>query len=112
MSKTRTATTAHGDVDYETVDCTSCENEVAKTDAQRFITGDVVEYHHWSHKNTKQYELDSQTVSTGWVCEYCREDPAQYPSKGRFTFNVSTEAAWALAFALIFSFGMVGAILL
>lgn len=77
MTNQRKAVTAHGEVPYETVECDSCGNEVAKDDAEKFVIGDHIHTDKWSHKGD---ELEFKNYRTGWACEYCKGDPAGFPS--------------------------------
>lgn len=74
---TRAATTAHGEVEYETVECSSCGNEIPKDEASRFIIGDCAGVDKWSHRGD---EWEFTSYRTGWACPYCRDDPAGYPT--------------------------------
>lgn len=116
MEKTKmakqTAHTAHGDVDYETVVCASCENEVPKQTSTRFIMGDVVEHHNWGYKNVEEYGFDSSSIAKGWACEYCRESEmgvAGFPTKIRqLPLGFVGVAFIATLFAAILIVGMLG----
>lgn len=75
MSK-QTTPTVHGDVEYETVECDSCGNELAKESADRLIVGDV------DRIRTSDYRPDEirfNSYTLGWVCPYCNSDPASFP---------------------------------
>lgn len=93
MSATqRTAPTPHGDVGYETVTCTSCDNEVAKEDAKRFVIGDVKE------RFLGEIRFDRSQVDSGWACPFCAEDgPAEFPSRGRVVPRVNAREVTVLA---------------
>jgi len=75
MTKQNRAVTAHGEVEYETVECDSCESEVMKSEAKRIVVGDLKDTVHWSHKSTKEFHFDNSTYATGWVCQYCSDGP-------------------------------------
>ena len=80
MSNKRKATTVHGEFEYETVECSSCGNEVAKDDAQRFVIGDVVEREDWRAIGKIEYNFAPASMQTGWACEYCQNDgPIDFP---------------------------------
>ena len=53
----RNATTAHGDIQYETVVCTSCENEVPEPDAHRVVIGDVQSTRRYGALGYTRYEV-------------------------------------------------------
>ena len=79
-TKQRQAETAFGSVDYETVECSSCDTEVSKESAHRFVTGELQEHKSWSTLGHEDYEFKSGTVRTGWACEYCRDEgPIAFP---------------------------------
>lgn len=70
MSPTKTAQTVHGEVQYETVECSSCGEEVAKDEAFEFEMRKDVDGIYRSKVNRK-----------GWACEYCaNEGPINFPS--------------------------------
>jgi len=81
-SKTKTATTTHGTVEYETVECDSCENEVAKADAERFIiVHEMRGTRDWGD-HTK-YNVNDGT--TGWICPYCSDNgPMSTPDRSPY----------------------------
>jgi len=72
MTQTETVYTAHGEVEYEIVECDSCGDSVRKTNAQRYYIGDVrrtrLKFGH------RQVRFDKKTPAKGWACEYCREN--------------------------------------
>lgn len=76
---TKTATTEHGEVMYETVVCSSCENEVRKEDAYQFIMGSPSYKRDRSYNSYVKYKFDRGSVSEGWACEFCYGDPIDYP---------------------------------
>jgi len=85
MTDTKVAPTVHGDVEYETVTCASCEREVAKDNAKRFYIGNEIQYKDWSTLERIEVEFDRSTVRRGWACEYCAENgPVQYPQKKQY----------------------------
>lgn len=84
MSETRTATTPHGEVEYEVVTCDSCGNDVAKEDAKDFFIGDVDEITDY-HGQEKVY---FDTLEQGKACPICADDeavdgPISFPGTGR-----------------------------
>jgi ribosomal protein S26 len=88
MSKTqtKTATTAHGEVEYETVTCDSCGNEAAKAEASKFVMmHSMRDTTTWSHDGGyKEFEVYNYTE--GWACKYCTQSPASYPQDTRFSW--------------------------
>jgi len=71
MSRTETITTAYGDVDIETVECSSCGTTVPKEDAYRFIM----------FERGRDPSFTSRCDVKGWACEYCADSgPAAFPS--------------------------------
>jgi len=96
----RSAETAFGEVEYDTVTCTSCENEVAKTDAKRFVVGDVVEYRDWSSLGKIEYNFDPDTLRKGWACPYCASDPVKYPVN-KMTAGQLAASAVSIGFGLL-----------
>ena len=60
MSKTKTTTTAHGEVQYKVVECDSCGANIMEGDEYEFTIGD----------------------RNGVACEHCvNEGPASFPEK-------------------------------
>lgn len=82
-TKTRTTPTAHGEVDYKTVTCSSCGEEVPKESAARFIVSNDWESKWATGFNDKTtYQFGTTDMKRGWACEYCKEqDPIGYPQK-------------------------------
>lgn len=75
---TRKVHTGEGEVEYETVICTSCGDEVAKQNCTNVIVGDITDERHWSFGKHK-YTFRDDRPAEGWLCEYCHEEPAAYP---------------------------------
>lgn len=72
----RKAPTPHGDVTYETVECDSCGNEVAKEEAYEFIIGDLSDI----GTTTKVRHVQRK----GWACSYCAGEGAiEFPTKSQ-----------------------------
>lgn len=65
--------TAHGEVEYEVVECYSCGARVAKEDAERFAIGG------FDGETFNSYKFDSDRSTLGWACGYCVEDPISFP---------------------------------
>ena len=79
--------TAHGEVEYETVECDSCGEQVAREAATSIVVGDVKEKAPLNGLDYSRYKFHG-TPAEGWVCEYCQDDPAGFP---RVTYTLSTE---------------------
>ena len=80
---TRTAYTAHGKVDYETVVCDSCEMEVPKETATEWVMGDIW-VHHDSDNHTYEEFRYKTTPLRGWACADCRENSVTFvPARTR-----------------------------
>ena len=92
MSKTKQIETQYGGIELETVDCASCGNEHPKEESKQFYIGAVKDTDKWTHNNTYEVEFDLNDYKSGWVCEYCRDDPAAYPSGTIFDVVASTKA--------------------
>lgn len=78
MSPTKKATTPHGEVEYETVECASCGNQVAKPAAKRFVVGDIQSEYDWGGK--AEYNF-IKSRAEGWACSFCWDDPAGFPEQ-------------------------------
>ena len=101
MSQTETIHTAYGDVEVETVECSSCGDKLPESDAKRFYTGKVKKTRDWSH----EYEVNFYPTQyrRGWVCPYCEDDPVAFPRGKLFRLISSTKAlvTVALLFATV-----------
>ena len=95
MSERETAVTVHGEVEYETVECVSCGESVAAEHTTSVIVGDVSHIKHWSH-TADEYQFGNG-MDRGKLCEYCRDDPAAYPSGRYFDLVASTRAVLTAA---------------
>ena len=103
--ETEVSVTPHGEVEYETVTCSSCENTVPKEHAKRFVIGDVVELTHWGAIGKRQYGFDTSTYQEGWACEYCRNDGVvDFPLKS--LTNQSTMKVLTFAVVVTFFVGL------
>jgi len=95
------AATAHGEVEYETVTCASCENEVPKQKAKKFVIGDVTDHTDWVHRGVIEYEFSRTDVQTGWACEFCREKSIiAFPKMPSMGYGVFLPALLMLAFLI------------
>jgi hypothetical protein len=81
--ETEVVATAHGEVAYKTVECSSCGTKLAKADAERFVIGTHVNTDRWTHKGD---ELEFSSYRMGWACEYCKDDPVGFPQRTRSGF--------------------------
>ena len=82
MVKTKTITTVEGiELEYETTECDSCNNEYAVTDTDEWII-----------------KREEETDIHGRICHHCREDPISWPYRIReVTFSgipMDEEDAW------------------
>jgi len=77
MTNRETLATAHGKVEYETVECESCSELMVKEDATRVYVGDYHGKDSWSHQPYDEIKLSN--YHWGYLCQYCREDPAGFP---------------------------------
>ena len=90
MSERETAVTVHGDVEYETVECESCGERVAATHATDVIVGEVTNVSEYTSISNR-YKF-ANGMNRGQLCDYCRDDPAAYPSGRYFDLLASTRA--------------------
>lgn len=67
----RKAETAFGEIEYETVECVSCETEVRSDEALDVIVGEVKSKRSWNHNNYDQYEVYKEGQYRGKLCPYC-----------------------------------------
>jgi len=66
---TKTVDTVHGTVDYETVKCSSCDNEVHTDMAADYLVGKLEGQR--SGWGGQQYEFDQATLQRGYLCPHC-----------------------------------------
>ena len=105
-TRTTTAATVHGEVEYETVDCSSCQTEVRKDNAFGFVIYDTDcakrDFHDGLHHH--EWKIHDRGYATGYACEYCYENgPIEYPTT-TITRKISSElpiSPSGLLFALI-----------
>ena len=69
---TETAVTEHGEVSYETVECTTCDNTVAKEDANDVIVGDIQSKTSYSHNSYTKFKI-SDGYKRGYLCSICSD---------------------------------------
>jgi hypothetical protein len=75
MSKTQTAQTVYGDVDFETVTCASCEQE--------YLPEDTITLHRGVTEKKKQYgsfvavHYKANTLEQVHFCENCKDEPTK-----------------------------------
>jgi hypothetical protein len=98
MSERKQAYTAHGEVEYETVECDSCGEDVVKEEAMRFGIAQSVR---------ENYRADEEKLTgvekVGWVCPWCQEDPIKYPAPtdyDAFTFYIVSGCLLAIGFLI------------
>ena len=82
-SEKQKATTVHGDVEYDVVECSSCGTELMKKDAYRFVVGRQVSRWDVDTDVNLKYEFRKAECGEGYVCEFCRNDPADFPNRTR-----------------------------
>lgn len=101
--ETRTAQTVHGPVEYEVVQCDSCEQWCRKEDAERFYIADVD-----ADVEEKGIPLAvfRNVFTHGWACPICREGgPIGFPGSGedndsgskRHVTDEDVKLGWGLA---------------
>lgn len=74
MSEKQVAGTAFGDVEYETVDCSSCGQTELKDEAKRFVIGGFEE------EFCNRLKFKKSKVNDGWACRNCADDsPVGFP---------------------------------
>jgi hypothetical protein len=103
--ETEVSVTAHGEIQYETVTCSSCGSTVPEEDAKRFVIGDVVGITHWGALEKREYKFDTSNYQEGWACKYCRNDDViDFPLKS--VRNPSVLKLLGIAVALAFFSGL------
>ena len=70
---TQKAITQHGEIEYETVECDSCSNEVMEGDEITYVLGEVQSSDYWSHKNAYEVEFYEEDFYQGTLCPYCAD---------------------------------------
>lgn len=81
--------TAHGEIEYETVECVSCGEEVAKNNTSDVVIGEISEKREYSWGNKYRFESGE---THGYACEYCKDDPVKFPRGRTFDIISSTKA--------------------
>lgn len=107
---TEKAITVYGEVDYETVECSSCETEVLKEEAQRFVVGDVRRHKSLDNRGIETYAFKKGTVRDGWACEFCVDDPAGFP--GADILPELSKQEWMEMFALVWALIFMGILMI
>ena len=105
----RTDLTAHGEVTYATVECTSCGNEVLDNEAKHVFVGD-----HGRTKSRSYKDYDSvglKDYSHGRLCPHCVEEgAARFPPLPNplrsWWHGLSEDQKFILVMLSIFSMGM------
>lgn len=82
-----------------TVQCSSCEQRVYKTDAKRFVSGNVRT--HSTSGMKREYVFHKGSVNEGWLCKFCHDEPA-----GFFSMETADRLPWT-AIALGLAMGMI-----
>jgi hypothetical protein len=70
---TQKAITQHGEVEYETVKCDSCGNEVVEGEELSYVIGEIRSSSYWSHKNEYEINFNEAGFDTGNLCPHCAE---------------------------------------
>jgi len=85
--ETHTVDTIYGEAEIEVVECSSCETEIAKAEAEPFTNG------------------KGEDKREGWACDHCAsEGPADYPiAEQEEDRLVITAGAWPI----LFTFGVI-----
>jgi hypothetical protein len=81
-TKTKTVTTAEGEFEYETVECSSCGNDVAKKGATKVVMIHDLEDKRSGYGYT---EFKAKEYSEGWACEYCTDEPIGFPARSKIS---------------------------
>ena len=82
MTQKQKTPTAYGEVEYETVECASCENVVSKEEASPFVInrGGKMEVGDFWPLGVKEYWMHG-SCTEGWACSYCADEgPLQFPA--------------------------------
>jgi hypothetical protein len=109
MTDKETATTPHGTVEYDVVECSSCGNKVAKNDTKRFVIGEV---HDKEEYNTIPDKWQFKNESVGWACEYCQDNPVSFPQVNTFKNQFSNDALVVGSFMLSLAIITIGSLVL
>jgi len=109
----KTAVTKHGEVEYETVECSSCGNKTPKEKAEQFVIGEPTSTRVWEHSGNKKFEFDLDSLKEGWACEFCKESPASYPTKdgNKDETMYNAQEIW-IAVGIAFFLGLIVAVVL
>lgn len=76
----RSVQTTEGEVEYDTVVCSSCGDEMTKQGTARVVIGQIKEEGYWRHKDSTNMEFEGRPHK-GWLCDVCHETPTAYPHK-------------------------------
>lgn len=102
MSKTKsqTAMTAHGDVEYDTVSCTNCGNELLTDDA--VFVGVGLSEQSCSGLCDETYETYRRSVP---LCEFCGKETIGYTGSLRDELNKPTTAVGTITVVIALLIG-------
>lgn len=101
-SKRETAPTVHGEVEYETVECASCGERVAKKNASRFVIGDLYSGREIRRRPGKYTRIHFEHgPNMGWACDYCKDDPIRFPRGTKFKALASVRALFTVTLFVI-----------
>ena len=70
---TQKAITQHGEIEYETVECDSCENDMMEGDEITYVLGEIKKSDYWSHKEEFELRFDKNNFYKGSLCPYCAD---------------------------------------
>jgi hypothetical protein len=70
---TQKAITQHGEVEYETVKCDSCGNEVVEGEELSYVIGEIRSSSYWSHKKSYEINFHEEGLNRGNLCPHCAE---------------------------------------
>lgn len=76
-TKKEAAITAHGDVEYEVVECANCDTELLPEEAVQVTIGEVAGRQYWSHKRQTEVSVKGKPTYRA-LCEYCAESNLDY----------------------------------
>ena len=62
---TQKAITQHGEIEYETVECDSCGNEMMEGDEISYVLGEIKKSNYWSHRGEFEFNFDENDFYKG-----------------------------------------------
>lgn len=109
-TKKNTAPTVHGSIEYETVECSSCGQDVMKEEARRVYVGDVKGTTNSSHRGVTEVEFDRHDHTSGWFCPHCYDEPVGFVAKVRST-TPTEDAFFVFVVGVIVGISLLGFLL-